>query len=537
MLKKFKGQTPKGTAIIIALLIIFVIIVVSAGLFGTLFSDKNIADRVQLTTQTLYMAEGATENAIAQFTFAVANFLIPIDAANYNVITTFSTLGGATVTSTITRLENSERLLIENNTNVYVRNYEISTTATHPQNPSVSVTVHQIIARRLIPTFQHAVFYNNDLEMLPGPDMTLSGRIHSNHDIYLGSNNTLTIDSTYLRSAGEIFESRKDSATTLPGDVSIRIDAGGFALMNGLDSNDPNWTADALTRWNGTVQSAVHGVTNLTAPSTGSIQTGGYYQMNANVSIVNNTLYKNGAPLAEGIDYPVGTITASTTLYNNREAKNIRMTTIDMEKLAGNSGTCAGGPCPNNMPANGLLYTTRNDALATEEAGIRLVNGAQIDSAIGLTVVSDDPVYIQGNYNTVNERPTSIICDAINLLSNNWSDANSTLNVNSRAANATTYNVAFVAGIDETTAGGYNGGLENYPRLHENWTGKNLNIKGSFVALWDSTIATGAWQYGNPQYTAPNRNWEYNTSFNNPANLPPFTPWAVEARRIAWWKD
>jgi hypothetical protein len=34
----------------------------------------------------------------------------------------------------------------------------------------------------------------------------------------------------------------------------------------------------------------------------------------------------------------------------------------------------------------------------------------------------------------------------------------------------------------------------------------------------------GPWIYGAPQYTAPNRNWRYDTDFNNMANLPPMSP-------------
>jgi len=79
------------------------------------------------------------------------------------------------------------------------------------------------------------------------------------------------------------------------------------------------------------------------------------------------------------------------------------------------------------------------------------------------------------------------------------------LDQNSRVSTQTTYNCAFIAGIKTTTDTSYNGGLENYPRLHEKWSGVNLNITGSFVALWNSAIATGNWS--NASYSPPIRNW------------------------------
>jgi len=449
----------------------------------------------------------------------------------------------ASVTATITRLDANERTVIENQTNILVRDYEITCTVTHPENNNIQVTVHQIIARRLIPTFQHFVFYNDDLEVLPGRNMTMSGRIHCNQNIYLDAEGgaTLTIDSLHLYSTGNIYNQRKDSGQELGGEVSIRVTKAGapkYENMNNLDSDSATWTTDAIDRWKGTVKSAVHGVTQLTAPSVGSIQPNDYYASNANVIITNNQVVKGGAALVEGVDCPMGTITSTTTLYNNREGIDIKTTNIDLKKLAGYApGDVEGSPSfRNNLPSNGLLYATRNDATTTEP-GIRLVNGGTLYTSGGLTIVSNDPVYVQGDYNTNNERPASIICDSLNILSNNWNDVNSTGGLSARTATTTTINCAVIAGVDTTTGGHYNGGLENYPRLHESWSGIQLNIKGSFVELWNSHIATGAWQYGAPQYTAPTRNWTYNTNFNNINSLPPFTPWAVEAQRVAWWKE
>jgi len=529
----------KGQALIVSYMIVSVFIVISSSLLLKAVNEKNLSSRNKLETEAFYLAEGGIENAISTFASAIANYQILPDVNSFNANVTYATFGGTTVSASITRLEDSDRLVLEGSTNVLVRNYEVVSTVTHPQNSTITVTLHQIIARRLIPTFQHGVFYNDDLEILPGANMTLSGRIHSNSNIYLDAEagKILTIDSLSLHSAGNIYNQRKDSGAQLAGEVSIRVNKPGapqYANMNNLDSDNPSWVTEAINRWQGTVQSAVHGVTNLTAPSVASIKPDGYYATNANVVILDGNITKGGVSLTAGVDYPAGTITTTTTLYNNREGKYIKTTNIDLKLLAG--GQIGGKTYPNNLPSNGLLYATRDDAVSYEP-GVRLVNASEISRNDGLTVVSNDPVYVQGNFNTTNEKPAAVICDSLNLLSNNWSDTNSTKGLSSRTPAITTVNTAFIAGIDSTSSGHYNGGLENYPRLHENWSGTQLNIKGSFVALWNSSIATGAWQYGSPQYTAPTRNWNYNADFNNTAKLPPFTPWAVEVERIAWWKE
>ncbi len=531
----------KGQALIAAYLAITALLALAATISTKAISERNTAAHRQMHSQIFYLAEGGMEETLAAFASQIADYQISPETDTFSWNSTFAPFSNASVRSEITPIDSASSMISESDTNILVRRYLINSTVTHPDNPALTITIHQIFVRRLIPTFQHSVFYDQDLEMLPGPNMTLTGRIHSNQDIYLDSHNAFTINSTYLHSAGNIYNNRKDDSSVLGGDVYIRINATSpiqWAAMNNLDCDNANWTSAALARWNSTVMSSVHGVRRISAPSVASVQPGGYYDTAANVKIIDDNIYRGGVLLSEGTDYPAGTITANNTFYNNREGRRVRMTTIDLRKLAGfSSANATAADFPNNLPSNGLLFASRSSVPTGEQAGIRLANGSEIHRSGGLTVVTNDPLYIQGDYNTVNEKPTSVICDAVNLLSNSWSDTASTLTLTSRIPSATSVICAFIAGVDETTSGQYNGGLENYPRLHEKWDNRQLAIKGSFVSLWESQVATGSWVYGGTQYTAPTRSWQYNTAFNNPANLPPFTPWAVETRRIAWWVE
>ncbi len=550
-----RGQvSEQGQMIVLAYMGIFVLTVLGASVLNSSFSVSRHSQIDQLQSDVFYVAEGGVEDASAKFAQAIANFQVDSNTPRYpavgSLVTTFAS--GATANSVVTEAEAAPRTIVDpDGVSVFTKNYEIVTTAQHPTNPAVTATIHQVVSRRIIYTFQHAVFYDNDLEWLPGANMTLMGRVHSNNDIYLATeaNKTLTVDSEYLRAVGSLLHRRKDNASVPSGIVEIKKAGSSPELFPVLtfDSTSGSWAADSQTTWAGTVQTGVHGVTKRAVPVVGSTNPGGFYDTNADVQIVDGVIKKGGVVLVQGTDIPAGTITTSTTLYNNREGKTVKTTDVDLRKLGGyvdvngdgvfEAPGTGGNPFTNKLPANGLLYATRTDATSGQQPGIRLRNGATIYRTGGLTVVSNDPVYIQGDYNTVAKKPAAVIGDAMNLLSSNWNDSNSAGALSGRTANSTTFNAAFIAGIKTTTSGSYNGGLENYPRLHENWSSKQLTITGSFVSLWNSQIAIGNWTYGAPYYTAPVRIWSYDTAFSSGTQLPPFTPFAVEMKRGAWWKE
>jgi hypothetical protein len=94
-------------------------------------------------------------------------------------------------------------------------------------------------------------------------------------------------------------------------------------------------------------------------------------------------------------------------------------------------------------------------------------------------------------------------------------------------------NAAFIAGVDVTGSGydNYNGGLENYPRFHEDWggssSGRMLNYRGSYVSLGTPRYANGKWcGTGNTCniYNPPQRPWDFDADFGDVRNLPPLTP-------------
>lgn len=264
-----------------------------------------------------------------------------------------------------------------------------------------------------------------------------------------------------------------------------------------------------------------------------------------------------------------GALTTNRALRDVREGDNVRVVTVNVGQVrtAYNASTIT----DNVGGGDGLLFYVRDTSAGTSvstsvvnsstgsssavtssrQRGVKLINGAQLPGAgsstvaKGFSLVTPNPVYIQGDYNTgttgssqppsntatsytppvdnpnpyvagYSRVPAAVVGDAVNILSNNWNDANSLLSQSNRQASSTTINAAIVAGNVPTTTSSYSGGIENFTRFHENWTSDYLTIYGAIALLYNSNQATGPWSAAD--YSPPNRRWYYDTLLqdNNP---------------------
>lgn len=182
----------------------------------------------------------------------------------------------------------------------------------------------------------------------------------------------------------------------------------------------------------------------------------------------------------------------------------------------------------------------------------------------GFTVASENPVYVQGNYNSgpsdplwtggTNATPhaaAAIIADTVTVLSNNWNDANSLgnpTNLGGRAGTTTYYRMAVAAGKNVPFPAppwtpatnkdfGTDGGLHNFLRYLENWGGQQLFYNGSLVSMYYSEYNTGTFKCCTTVYSPPTRNFSFDTLFLNPANLPPGTPMFQDVVNLSYHQN
>ena len=220
-----------------------------------------------------------------------------------------------------------------------------------------------------------------------------------------------------------------------------------------------------------------------------------------------------------------------------------------------NGIACASGTTPTVAAWN--LVTGPRHVLRLVDGGMDSSGNSYLPQPIapatsgnGFTVASEEPVYVWGNYNsgpadpffpsfganaTTPHSAASIIADAVTLVSPSWSDVASFVYPGaqgSRAGSTSYYRMAIAAGksipFPQPSWGGQDfgtdGGMHNFLRYLENRGGTNVYYAGSLISMYYSQYATGTFKCCNSVYSAPTRNYFFDTQFQNPANLPPGTP-------------
>jgi hypothetical protein len=250
-------------------------------------------------------------------------------------------------------------------------------------------------------------------------------------------------------------------------------------------------------------------------------------------------------------------IITTNSFTDQREGKTVNVTELDVAAFSRwltNTAPNTGGALNNlknnkyGFDLNSIYIDDQRPSSSATLTAVRVFNGRYLPPD-GLTVATARPLYVMGNYNapdttagshdTSQTKPASLVGDSITVLSGNWSDGNSTSAFRSgRVAADDTVNAALLAGIVQTTnVGGvkrFSGGLENFPRLLENWDGRTLTYNGSMVVMFPSRYATSWFISPGTYYNAPIRKWAFDTNYMSQVKLPPVTPQVRKLMRGQW---
>ncbi len=138
---------------------------------------------------------------------------------------------------------------------------------------AVTAYTRQKLQVRDAPLFGHAIFYNMDLELHPGPVMNVHGPVHSNTDAWLQAANKITFHEGVYAAGQVLHGNKRTGGHSQSGTVNVK-DATGTSqnMYNGgtwnvdtswLDHRDSDWRELASQRWDGNVQDVDHSVPTL----------------------------------------------------------------------------------------------------------------------------------------------------------------------------------------------------------------------------------------------------------------------------------
>ena len=494
----------------------------------------------------------------------------------------------------------------------HAHTYDIEATATSLKDSSREFLKERI---RILetPLVQYFMFYGQtgggaDLELFPGPEMNMWGRIHSNGDIYIGSSgdgrggfsriNLRNYDdqgnlSPHLMSAsGKITTQFKHSGQSFDNTVFVKTSNEGttFSPTEALPPTiDKSNESEQESRFNDYV---LVNEPKFVTPSISLIERGGFYEKraknpktnkidsiiitgmgglgieNIEVSVSRPTLtnvtdlIKTGRTTSgnsiSGLPFPIIQETRNAFEDCREDDRSVDTTDIDINALQrwyvaylASQGLSLGG--------NGILvYTSRSpDSSFTNHNGnlqaIRLVRIDRFHSIPELldetTLVTDNPLYVQGDFNSINTKGVALVSDAFNILSNDFVNhypgygsippnggkvcgyGQEVLFYYFRGSETTVNAAIFTGNVHNRVTDG--DGAHVFPRFHEWWHVKPnfpykasvLNILGSFINLWTSKQANSEWcPAGGDCYSAPIRNWGWDVRFQDPNFWPPFVP-------------
>lgn len=158
-------------------------------------------------------------------------------------------------------------------------------TITPPTNQGAPITsyVHQRLSVRGAPLFAHAIFYNMDLEIAPGPNMTIWGPVHANGNLYVSKQSSGPLNfMSQVTATGGLYKGFKvppkqasgSTETSQNNDVyfvnkagaTVSLKQGGvwkdqkMGQANESDTTNGEFRSFVSNTYNGNVQTKSHGI-------------------------------------------------------------------------------------------------------------------------------------------------------------------------------------------------------------------------------------------------------------------------------------
>jgi Tfp pilus assembly protein PilX len=562
--------------------------------------DQRMGANAAVNTRAYYAAEAGAENLLAAVRQKMDEGLITIESVA-EIDPTPPTIKGftfseyqATLSSSITTRSVTQGTwagLVSLDRDLLV--------ASAVEGPSDSRAAITLTARvQTMPIFQFGVFYNEDLEVLPGPIMNFEGRVHTNGELYVDGGSGLYFYEM-VTAAGDLHLHRK--ALGFPDgkkNYILKTDATWEELRRdthnyGGDDDpatfpsaaqDKSFDDYSASKWDHMVQTRASGIEPLTIPVPDGVDPYSLiepcsgtesaelqpmkYACNADLVFrvrAGTVEVTDGDGVPVTLDDPTAITFLVNRFYDDREqastaADNGSGTLADPDDAVEWNAMCSGTAATYSNSnrdviriqlnkilkdeyGNGVFYVTADSVGpggtvpgCMQQYVVRVQNGNRLKNP--LSIATNLPMYVKDDFNNYagKWKPASLVADAITILSNNWQDSQSGEGATENAPTNTTINAAILAGHSPTPFPGAPVGGGQF----ENFPRFLEKWSGQTLTLLGSFVSlwypqvTQAPWFCCWYYSPPNRNWSFDTRFRDPALMPPLTPLVGQILRVGF---
>ncbi|MGH7676279.1 MAG: hypothetical protein ACREMV_13495 [Gemmatimonadales bacterium] len=439
------------------------------------------------------------------------------------------------------------------------------------------------VKAQAIPIFQFAVFWEGDLEDYAAAHKDIVGRVHANGNMYLRAADLHFHDP--LTTPGLV---RRDPklAHDGPGNVYVYNAAGAPVLLDFDSETHPDpaaFRARSDASFDGRLKTGAYGVDSLRLPlpagmpmselirpredSDSDLERTTKLAWKATMYVtvdfddikqkkhVCGGTSNNKHPTITVVRFDGGPVPGSVDKCNifdfkfdafgdKHEQRWVDALTVQLHQLRvwATTGAGASGPKPTVIyveirgPTGPMVPDPQTDPRDDNAGGqpfpaLRVKNGATLPGP--LTIGSEYPLYVQGDYNTTAKQPASLFGDTYTFLSSSYPDSGAAIPDKPTGTNVTHY-FSIVTGTGEGYVGCWHHttgcsappyGAAGWFRSLETMAGRTFTFRGSFVSLWAPVRATIYGNFpGTNYYTPPIRDTRFDTDLLDPAKLPPATP-------------
>ncbi len=451
------------------------------------------------------------------------------------------------------------------------------------------------VKAQAIPIFQFAAFFEGDFEDYAASRKDIYGRVHGNGNMHLGGtdlhfHDPVTTPNKVRRDHKVAHKDPEDPTTN-----NYIYNAAGAPVKLDFDSEEipgaAAFRAQSDAKFNGRLKTDAYAVDSLKLPLPAGIlprelirpreasdtpeeqEVKFAWQADMYVTVDFSTISTYGAqcggaslvkhPTLTVVRYdggPLPTLAAKCNMFkfkfdafgDQHEWRWVDALTVELDTLR-TWLTGVGGPKPDVIyvefkPRATALPSPASETNPGGDGGgfpfpaLRLRDGQQLHGR--LSIGSEYPLYVRGNYNTTAKQPASVFGDTYTFLSTNYPDGGIPTIPDKPAGNSFTHNFSIVLGTGEGYIGCYHevvgcvqppkGGGAGWFRSLENMQTAcggadcTYTFRGSFVSLWAPVYATAyglCEKPGGCSYSSrPIRDVRFDNMLLWPDSLPPATP-------------